>query len=179
MLIDITLKLTPELLKSAPEKDNPALAGHLGTHFDVMDKVFPLEYTRRRGILFDVSSIRDRDIEISDINSQDLEKDLFVLFRTGWSREVTYGSREYLPGIPSFPCSSLNCCLKRAFPSSLWTAAASAGEVNIPPWTSAARTGGYSWWKTFLAWRSFRKTPPSPPIPSPWLIPASRAFPAG
>ena len=113
MLIDITLKLTPELLKSAPEKDNPALAGHLGTHFDVMDKVFPLEYTRRKGILFDVSSIRDRDIEISDIDPQDLEKDLFVLFRTGWSREVTYGSREYFARHPQLSVQLIELLLEK------------------------------------------------------------------
>lgn len=42
--------------------------GHLGTHFDVMDKEFPLEYIKRKGIIFDVSSVQGRDIDITDIN---------------------------------------------------------------------------------------------------------------
>lgn len=113
MLIDITLQLTPEILRSAPEKENPALAGHLGTHFDVMDKVFPLEYTHRKGILFDVSHIRDRDIDISDIDYTALEENLFVLFRTGWSREVTYGSREYFASHPQLSPALIELLLEK------------------------------------------------------------------
>ncbi len=38
--------------------------GHIGTHFDAMDKEFPLEYTQRNGIVFDVSHVINRDIQI-------------------------------------------------------------------------------------------------------------------
>ena len=57
MLIDITLKVTAGLSKEAQSNQDRSLVGHLGTHFDVMDKEFPLEYTRRQGVVFDVSAI--------------------------------------------------------------------------------------------------------------------------
>ena len=68
MKTDITLKITPEMAAKSNEKKE--LAGHLGTHFDVMDKVFPLDYTERKAIVFDVSHITDRDIEIADIEAE-------------------------------------------------------------------------------------------------------------
>lgn len=50
MLIDLTLKLTRKMLFDAFLIKNEALVGHAGTHFDVMDKEFPLIYTERKGI---------------------------------------------------------------------------------------------------------------------------------
>ena len=69
MLIDITLQVTPNMIGTAQEHTAKALIGHMGTHFDVMDKEFPLEYTARNGVVFDVSHVRDRDVAITDINS--------------------------------------------------------------------------------------------------------------
>ena len=69
MYIDLTLQITPELLANAAGPENKALFGHVGTHFDVMDKEFPLAYTRRKGIVFDVTGIWQRDIQVSDIIS--------------------------------------------------------------------------------------------------------------
>jgi len=74
MLIDLTLLVTPPMTRDAEGSMTHALFGHLGTHFDIMDQSFPLEYTERAGIVFDVSKITDRDIEISDI---DLIIDIF------------------------------------------------------------------------------------------------------
>lgn len=95
MLLDITLPVTPQMRRAAPEKDDRALIGHLGTHFDVMDKEFPLEYTCRKGLVFDVSAIRGRDIEISDIAMDKVEKDQFVAFYTGYIEEEPYGTKTY------------------------------------------------------------------------------------
>ena len=47
MLIDITLKITPKMVTDVQGNEKKALVGHLGTHFDVMNKEFPLEYTKR------------------------------------------------------------------------------------------------------------------------------------
>ena len=63
MLIDITLKITPKIVTDAQGNEKKALVGHLGTHFDVMNKEFPLEFTKRKGIFFDVSCIDGRDID--------------------------------------------------------------------------------------------------------------------
>ena len=69
MLIDITLKITPKMALAAQGNEKKALVGHLGTHFDVMDKEFPLEYTRRQGIVFDVSRAakEGREIGLEDV----------------------------------------------------------------------------------------------------------------
>ena len=40
MLLDITLKITPKMVKTAENNEKKALVGHLGTHFDVMDGSF-------------------------------------------------------------------------------------------------------------------------------------------
>ncbi len=80
MLIDITLKITPKMITAAQGNEKKALVGHLGTHFDVMNKEFPLEYTRRKGVVFDVSEVTDRDIDVCDIDHDKVESDLFVSF---------------------------------------------------------------------------------------------------
>ena len=49
-------------------------AGHFGTHFDVMGKEFPLDYTESNGIIFDVSDINNRDIEVDDIEIDEIIK---------------------------------------------------------------------------------------------------------
>ena len=48
------------MVKIASENEIKVLFGHIGTHFDVMNKTFPLNYTRRKGIVFDISDIQDR-----------------------------------------------------------------------------------------------------------------------
>ncbi|MBQ8797912.1 MAG: cyclase family protein [Oscillospiraceae bacterium] len=100
MLLDITLQVTPEMRRAAPEKDDRALVGHLGTHFDVMDKEFPLEYTCRKGLVFDVSAIRGRDIDIGDVDLDKVEKDQFVAFYTGYIEEEPYGTKTYFSQHP-------------------------------------------------------------------------------
>ena len=58
--VDLTLKVSPKMIKDAQGNENKAFTGHLGTHFDVMNKEFPLNYTERKAIVFDVSSISGR-----------------------------------------------------------------------------------------------------------------------
>lgn len=74
MFIDMTLKLNPKMAQDAQGNQKMALIGHLGTHFDVMNKEFPLEYIERTGIVFDVSNVKDRDIDVSDINLFEIEE---------------------------------------------------------------------------------------------------------
>ena len=100
MLIDITLKITPNMVKDAQGNEKKALVGHLGTHFDVMGKEFPLEYTKRRAIVFDVSSVGDRDIDIDDINVNKVEQNMFVAFYTGFIEEEGYGGKTYFAKHP-------------------------------------------------------------------------------
>ena len=100
MLIDITLKITPKVVTDAQGNEKKALAGHLGTHFDVMNKEFPLEYTRRRAVVFDVSAVKDRDIDVADIELSKVGKDMFVAFYTGFIEKEGYGGKAYFTGHP-------------------------------------------------------------------------------
>lgn len=100
MLIDITLKITPEMMKAAQNEESKSLAGHIGTHFDVMDKEFPLEYTKRKGIVFDVSSVKERDICSDDIDIFKVEKDMFVAFYSGFIETEKYASKVYFSEHP-------------------------------------------------------------------------------
>lgn len=100
MFIDITLKITPEMVKDSQGKKNKALVGHLGTHFDVMDKEFPLEYLEREAIVFDVSKIIGRDIGKDDLDLEKIEKDMFVAFYTGFIEKEGYGGEKYFSEHP-------------------------------------------------------------------------------
>lgn len=95
MYYDLTLCISPEMRKDANGNDRFSLIGHLGTHFDVMDKEFPLEYLHRVAVVFDVSSIRNRDIEADDIDMGVIHENMFVGFFTGCVDEYGYGQKEY------------------------------------------------------------------------------------
>lgn len=102
MKIDLTVAITEEVRKlmedmTAAAKIPPYVQfGHLGTHFDVMDKKFPLENTERRGIVFDVSHVKEREIEAGDINMDTITEHDFVMFYTGCLKENKFGTTAYL-----------------------------------------------------------------------------------
>lgn len=100
MKTDITLKITPEMLESAVKNENKALVGHLGTHFDVMNKEFPLDYTEREAVIFDVSHVKDGEIGISDIDPDKIFAGMFVVFYTGFSEKEEYGTYRYFKEHP-------------------------------------------------------------------------------
>lgn len=96
MFIDLTLKVTPKLTKAAQDNESKANFGHLGTHFDVMDKEFTLEYLERRGIIINVS---DCD-EINDVAMEMIGPGDFVIFYTGYLNKTGYGSKAYFQDHP-------------------------------------------------------------------------------
>jgi kynurenine formamidase len=96
MFIDITLKIIPKMIADAHKNDEKALPGHLGTHFDVMNKEFPLDYVERKAIVFDVSKIyNNRDISVDDIPLEKIESDMFVAFYSGFIEKIGYGGKKY------------------------------------------------------------------------------------
>ena len=113
MLLDITLKITPKMVTDAQGNEKKALVGHLGTHFDVMDKEFPLEYTERKGIVFDVRGVTDRDIECSDIELDSVEKDMFVAFHTGFIEKEGYGGHVYFAEHPQLSYELIDTLLDK------------------------------------------------------------------
>lgn len=113
MLTDITLKLTPYMITNSNSNTAKSLVGHLGTHFDVMDKEFPLEYTKRNGIVFDVSHVSGRDIHITDIDLKKVEKDTFVAFYTGYIERERYGTRVYFSEHPQLSHALIDALLEK------------------------------------------------------------------
>ena len=113
MLIDITLKITPKMATDAQGNEKITLAGHLGTHFDVMNKEFPLEYTKRKAVVFDVSAICDRDIEPDDIDISKVSADMFVAFYTGYIHSFEYGTKEYFKGHPQLSLELIDQLLEK------------------------------------------------------------------
>ena len=113
MKLDITLPVTPEMLGTAWDNTAKSLVGHLGTHFDVMDKEFPLEYTTCPGVVFDVSGIKDRQIDVTDIRLDSVEKGMFVAFYTGFVHTTPYGTPRYFKTHPQLSQSLIDVLLDK------------------------------------------------------------------
>lgn len=113
MLVDITLKITPSMVAAAQGHEKMALAGHLGTHFDVMDKEFPLKFTQRSGVVFDVSGIRGRDIDVQDVALDEAGQDMFVAFHTGFIEAVGYGEKAYFTDHPQLSTQLIDALIQK------------------------------------------------------------------
>ena len=113
MYIDLTLKINRQMLTEAMLMKNEALVGHVGTHFDVMNKDFPLDYTERAAIVFDVSSVTDRDIGVEDIDLSAVKKDMFVAFYNGFHRKIEYGEAGYFGNHPQLTVELINALLDK------------------------------------------------------------------
>lgn len=113
MFIDLTLKITPKMVTDAQGNEKKTLVGHLGTHFDVMNKEFPLEYVERKGIVFDVSGITGRDIDENDIDLGRVKTDMFVAFYTGFIESEGYGGKKYFNEHPQLSNELIDALLAR------------------------------------------------------------------
>lgn len=113
MFIDITLLVTPEMIDAAHGNEQKSFTGHLGTHFDVMNKEFPLENLRRKAVVFDVSKVGDRDIAIGDIDLNIIESGMFVAFYSGFIEKVGYGSKVYFSEHPQLSDELIDTLLDR------------------------------------------------------------------
>ncbi len=100
MLIDLTIKITPNTTKGVTSNLNSGLNGHVGTHFDVMDKEFPIEFTRRDGIVFDVSKIENNEVQVKNIQIEKIRENMFVGFYTGHINKEEYGTEGYFKNHP-------------------------------------------------------------------------------
>ncbi len=87
MYIDLTIPLREEILKEGLSH------GHIGTHLDKMDKVFPLEYSRRDAVVFDVRG--KEEITPEDIDLSLVERNRAILFYSGLGTREEYGSDRY------------------------------------------------------------------------------------
>ena len=103
MKVDITFPLTRrsfELMEDLAPKDKVLsrldLFGHIGTHLDLMEKEYPEANFSLSGRIFDVSSIRGRDIEAADIDIDQVREGDFVIMHTGGLAAYGYGTKEYI-----------------------------------------------------------------------------------
>jgi len=112
-LIDLTLEINSEMTQQALGNEMKSLPGHIGTHFDVMNKSFPLEYTKRNGIAFDVQTVCEREIECSDIDLSLIPDDAFVAFYTGFIEREGYGSDNYRHAHPVLSYALIDALLNR------------------------------------------------------------------
>ncbi len=113
MLIDLTLLVTKYVNREALENERMASFGHLGTHFDVMDKEFPLEYLKRPGLVFDVSGVGEHEIGTGDIDPGLVEAGMFVAFHTGFIERIAYGSKEYFGDHPQLSNALIDLLLEK------------------------------------------------------------------
>lgn len=102
MRIDLTFKISKSKFQEMLKKSSAQLFGHFGTHFDVMDKEFPLDFCRREGILLDASAVENRDYDLSDVDLSIVKPDSFVIVRTGSIEKFEYGSDEYIKDVRRF-----------------------------------------------------------------------------
>lgn len=113
MLIDLTVRVT-EAIRQTAEANNPmASFGHLGTHFDVMNKEFPLDFTRREAIVLDVSGVAGRDIEPGDVDLSAVRPGTFVAFYSGYLERVGYGTGDYFREHPQLSGALIDALLAR------------------------------------------------------------------
>jgi kynurenine formamidase len=97
--------------------EKKAIAGHLGTHFDVMKKEFPLDYVERNAIVFDVSSVKEREILITDIDFEKIKKDMCIVFYTGFIEQEGYGTKSYFQDHPQLSNDLIDKLLEKKFRS--------------------------------------------------------------
>jgi kynurenine formamidase len=113
MFIDLSIEVSASSLDEALNSERMVSFGHLGTHFDVMNKQFPLENLRRPGLVFDVSGRSNRDVDLEDIDISIIEGGMFVAFYTGFVERVPYGTNEYFTTHPQLANRLIDNLLER------------------------------------------------------------------
>ena len=98
--IDITLQVTPAMTKDAQENERKSFTGHLGTHFDVMNKEFPLDYTELDAVVFDISGNGNGETALTDIDTSLIQEGMFVAFHSHFIENVGYGKSDYFHNHP-------------------------------------------------------------------------------
>lgn len=114
MKIDLTYPITKEVLGITQTNLSKSFSGHFGTHFDVMNKQFPLEYTQRQAIVFDISKFDiEHEIQLEDIDLSCIQKDMFVIFYSGFINKYEYGTTQYFKGHPQLSFELINTLINK------------------------------------------------------------------
>lgn len=113
MRIDLTVKVNKELWSDILKNEKMTALGHLGTHFDLMNKEFSLDNIKRNGKIIDVRCVKNRDIDLENISSIEINEDDFVIFYTGFLSETGYGSKEYFKTHPQLSMKLINFLIQK------------------------------------------------------------------
>ena len=112
-IIDLTLRVTPKDVGDAKENLKKAWGGHLGTHYDVMNKEFPLEYMELPAVAFDVENKGLDEIRVSDIDLSEVEEYGAVAFCSRFIEKVKYGTKEYFARHPQLSRELIDALLDK------------------------------------------------------------------
>lgn len=113
MEVNLTFEINSEIYKKANINEKKVASGHVGTHFDVMNKKIESDHLIKKAIVFDVSLIKDRDINISDIEIELVNKDIAIFFYTGFIEKVEYGSKKYFTNHPEIDNGLIDYLLEK------------------------------------------------------------------
>lgn len=113
-IIDLTTPIDMRTAEEAKTNLAKARSGHIGTHFDVMNKEFPLEYMELPAIVFDVSDAgTEREITESDIDLSLVPEGGFVALCTNFIEQVGYGGKEYFQHHPQVSMGLIDKLLEK------------------------------------------------------------------
>jgi len=110
-MIDLSVTVSIKRSNEAIENEKMVSFGHLGTHFDVMDKIFPLDFTRRNAIVFNVKGLME--INLSHLDCSLVEKDMFIAFYTGFIDDESYGTEKYFGEHPQLSKDLIEALLEK------------------------------------------------------------------
>lgn len=160
MFIDLTLEITKEMWTAATTNLSRSFNGHIGTHFDVENQTFPLEYCRRKGWIFDVRSVPiDREIGVDDIDLSKVESGMFVGFFSGYIETEPYGSKKYFAEHPALSVDLIEKLIEKEVSLVGLDFSGMRLAPNTIPWTITARSTACSrskTWRTSAPRRSAR-----------------------
>ncbi len=112
--IDITTSVSAELLARAQKNLKLAFNGHVGTHFDVMNKEFPLAYIDLDAIVFDVAEwVVKEEIGVGDIDLSLVKEGMFVGFRSGFIEQEGYATKRYFSLHPQLSMDLIHALLDK------------------------------------------------------------------
>ncbi len=111
--IDLTVCVTPQMVTDAQGNEKKAFAGHIGTHFDVMNKTFPLDYTEREAVVFDISANGQGETQVADIDLSLVGEGMFVAFHSGCIDRMGYGGKEYFTQHPQLSMPLIQSLIDR------------------------------------------------------------------
>ena len=104
MKLDLTLKVERKLLEqllgstlqdTTQTIENLQKSGHVGTHFDVMDKEFSFKNIITKGKVFDISHIQTGEVKLKDLDLSSVQENDFVMFHSGILKKYDFATKEY------------------------------------------------------------------------------------